>query len=144
MGHDATHLFKKVKKPRIAQKMLHITATIAELVIRLLETLLEVHAWAIARVEVENNRAAERFEQKISGIMMIEKEQGMSSLRPSSRPSLPGTLGNFVHQVISSYMRVRLMLIVFPCLTERTRDRLLEFVNNIKNAIMALTTSLLL
>ena len=95
-------------------------------------------------MEVENNRAAERFEQKISGIMMIEKEQGMSPLRPSSRPSLPGTLGNFVHQVISSYMRVQLMLIVLSCLTERTRDRLLEFINRIKNAIMALTASVLL
>ena len=69
----------------------------------LLKALLETHAWANARVDIENNRAAERFEQKISGFMMIEKEQGMSSLSPSSsHSSLSGALGNSVHRVVSA------------------------------------------
>ncbi|KAF8335220.1 hypothetical protein F5887DRAFT_618439 [Amanita rubescens] len=79
-----------------------------ELVDMLLDALIETHAWANARLKFENEIAAERFEQKISGTMIMEKEQGMSS-----------------------------------SLLERTRERLLAFVHNIKNAIMALTAAIL-
>jgi len=72
-----------------------------ELVDMLLDALIETHAWANARLKFENEIAAERFEQKMSGTMIMEKEQ------------------------------------------ERTRERLLAFVHNIKNAIMALTAAVL-
>ena len=66
---------------------------LAELVDMLLDALIETHAWANARLKFENEIAAERFEQKISGTMIMEKEQGMSS-------SLRSSLGNSVHRVV--------------------------------------------
>jgi len=100
----------------------------------LLDALIETHAWANARLKFENEIAAERFEQKMSGTMIMEKEQGMSS---SLRSSLFTESSLFVYARAGNAYRV---LVRF---TERTRERLLAFVHNIKNAIMALTTAVL-
>jgi len=91
---NATRLSKKVYQPHIPTKSRIYKHTLAELVDMLLDALIETHAWANARLKFENEIAAERFEQKMSGTMIMEKEQGMSS-------SLRSSLGNSVHRVVS-------------------------------------------
>ncbi|KAK2462633.1 hypothetical protein APHAL10511_005366 [Amanita phalloides] len=68
----------------------------------LLDAIVEAHAWSTAWYKGEDINAVARFEQEISGIIEIEKEQ------------------------------------------ERTREHLMEFVNHLKNAIAALTATMML
>ena len=83
-------------------KEAHILTILVEIISLLLDALIETHAWATARPKHEDIVTAERFEQKISGIMDMEKEQGMLLPLPSSSSSSlsSGMLGNSVHRVI--------------------------------------------
>ncbi|KAK0458776.1 uncharacterized protein EV420DRAFT_1230020, partial [Desarmillaria tabescens] len=83
-----------------------------ELSAMLLDVVLETHAWASARPKHESQVAVQKFEKKISQVMEVEKEQGMSPFSLSSLPS-----------------------VIF----EQTRERLNEFVSRMKTALAALT-----
>lgn len=50
----------------------------------LLDVILETHAWAAARPKHESHAAVQKFEKKISEVMEVEKEQGMSPPRTVS------------------------------------------------------------
>ncbi|PFH48232.1 hypothetical protein AMATHDRAFT_150342 [Amanita thiersii Skay4041] len=99
-----------------------------ELCDMLLASLIEASAWSTARLKQDNAVAAERFEQRISQIMDVEKEQGMS---PLTFLSLSVDIGLLLVWLLSS-----------P--TEKTRERLNDFITRLKNAIIALTDSLLI
>lgn len=45
----------------------------------LLEATIEFHAWATSRPKFESQAAVQRFENTISSVTEIEKEQGMCS-----------------------------------------------------------------
>ncbi|KAK0203620.1 hypothetical protein DFS33DRAFT_1383872 [Desarmillaria ectypa] len=88
------------------------TTYTTELSAMLLDVVLETHAWASARPKHESQVAVQKFEKKISQVMEVEKEQGMSPFSLSFLPS-----------------------VIF----EQTRERLNEFVSRMKTALAALT-----
>ncbi|KIL59845.1 hypothetical protein M378DRAFT_84604 [Amanita muscaria Koide BX008] len=120
-----------------------------ELTEMLLDAFIETHAWSTARLKHESLAAAEKFEAGISNIMEIQQDQGTltSSLSLSSSPSVsPSVASN--PSSISVFGNPRFVACMhadgFVCETEQTRQRLNEFIGRIRNAIAALTNTMLL
>lgn len=118
----------------------------------LLDSIIETHAWAAARPKHESQTAAQKYEQKISEVMNVEREQGTfttpptsSSLsvvfvgRPRSNSALLAT-PSCNSSVFFDHLRPWYSP---PCLSipnaEKTRERLNHFVTQMKTALAALT-----
>ncbi|KAG6828095.1 hypothetical protein H0H92_009250 [Tricholoma furcatifolium] len=86
-----------------------------ELGLKLLDAILETHAWAASRPKHESSFAAQSIEKRIVSVMEAEKEQGMFLSRPRLSPYF------------------------FAGIVDLTRQQLNQFVSQIKMALSALT-----
>ena len=124
---------------------------------------METNAWASARPKHEAVMESQKLEEQISHIIATEREQGMSSPAHSSSSSFFRV--RFVgmpHSVMASLQILRyynidpdrsfvlcawsldiplLIIFCFGTITERTRERLGEFVRRMKTALAALAGS---
>ena len=136
---------------------------VLELSNMLLDAIMETHAWASARPKHEAMMESQKLEEQISHIISTESEQGMSSPAHSSSSSffrvrfvgMPHSVMAFLqilrcynldpdHSFVLCAWSLDFPLLIFFCfgtITERTRERLGDFVRRMKTALAALTES---
>ena len=112
---------------------------VSELNTMLLELIIEFHAWASVRPTHESEKMADVLEKEIKALRHAEAEQGTSPAFAPASPSRPSSPGPF-----SVFGRRAFGCAVYMRLTERfgsekTRQRLHEFITRIRLALAALT-----
>ncbi len=121
---------------------------LTELGAMLLDLIIDMHAWAAARPKHESEVAAQRLEQDIKALIEVEEQQGrFPSVLPPNRhsracPCLAGRLLSLSKlcgmptELFTSVKCPPRSLAHFA--TEKTRERLVEFITRMKTALAAL------
>ncbi|KAF9010174.1 hypothetical protein BDQ17DRAFT_1347688 [Cyathus striatus] len=118
----------------------------------LLDLILETHAWSAARPKHESQAAVQRFEAKISAVIDVENEQGtFASPLPLPLPAPPSCLcstpsrwashlfGRPPPKIPHSRHPVSTPSLANTLATEKTRQRLAQFVVQMKTALATLS-----
>ena len=112
----------------------------------LLELLLDFHAWSAARPAYQSDSTADSLEKEVKVLMETEREQGRypraQSTSPSTSSASPSLVGRRTSKLLLTVgikPRWTRRLIPFSVSTEKTRQRLNDFITRIKLALAALT-----
>jgi len=107
--------------------------------------MIQSHTWSSVRPTHERILKAVDLETEINAVLKVEAEQGRSSAplylslsRVVGRPCPTAQLFPFVTRPPEHNKSLNADNCAFPDITERTRERLTEFMTHMRNALAAL------